>query len=61
MVWVPPSLFSRVHWPKFEKITDLLMNHLDGITQDVLRAIAPGGDDPRLVVIDGDLGADRDD
>jgi hypothetical protein len=41
MVCVPPSFFSRVLWPEFEKITDLLMNRFDAITQDVLRAIAP--------------------
>jgi hypothetical protein len=61
MVCVPPSFFSRVLWPEFEKITDLLMNRFDSMTQDVLRAIAPNGDDPRLVVIDGYLGADRED
>jgi len=61
MVCVPPSFFSRVLWPEFEKITDLLMNRFDAITQDVLRAIAPTGDDPRHLVIDGYLGADRED
>ena len=47
-------------WPECEKITDLLMNRFVAITHDVLRAIAPGGD-PQLLVIDGYLGADRDD
>ena len=61
MVCVPPSFFSRVLWPEFEKITDLLMNRFDAITQDVLRAIAPVGDDPRHLVIDGYLGAERED
>ena len=60
MVCVPPSFFSRVLWPEFEKITDLLMNRFDAITHDVLRAIAPGGD-PQLLVIDGNLAAGRDD
>jgi hypothetical protein len=59
MVCAPRSFFAKVLWPEFEKITDLLMNRFDGITQDVVRAIAPGVDDPRRVVIDGDLGADR--
>jgi hypothetical protein len=61
MVCVPPSFFSRVLWPEFEEITDLLTNRFDAITRDVFRAIAPNGDDPRLVVIDGYPGADRED
>ena len=46
---------------EFEKITDLLMNRFDAIAQDVIGAIAPRVVDPRRVVIDGDLGLDRDD
>ena len=61
MVCAPPSFFSRVLWPEFEKITDLLMNRFDPIAQDVIGAIAPRVVDPRRVVIDGDLGLDRDD
>ncbi len=61
MVCVPPSFFSRVLWPEFEKITNLLMDRFDAITQEVVHAIAPGSTDPRLAVIDGYLGADRDD
>ena len=61
MVCAPPSFFSRVLWPEFEKITDLLMNRFDAIAQDVIGAIAPRVVDPRRVVIDGDLGLDRDD
>ena len=61
MVCAPRSFFSKVLWPEFEKITDLLMNRFDAITQDVVRAIAPSVDSPRLVVRDGYLGADRED
>lgn len=35
------------------------MIRFDAITKDVPHAIAPGGDDPRLVVIDSYLGTAR--
>ena len=59
MLCVPPTFFTKVLWREFEEITNLLMDRFDAITHSVVHELSDA--DARHVVIDGYLGADRDD
>jgi hypothetical protein len=50
LVFAPSSYVSRRPRPAFERITDIRRDRCDAITHEVVRAIGPGGDAPRLQV-----------